>query len=342
MIPVCLYPASGGCRLDVKFVLFVFLFFAGAAVSFPANSYETHRYLVDDARLIVYPVNMSLNLRQKHALLYELANDIKASSYQEFADFVAICLQELARMYEEEAIRPDKENDRKIHGGTRVWRAETMSVANKLYQVADSVTPGMDLDVDLDDTGELIIQVDDQYYILSNPVINKPYELDDRIISRVCQRQNCSPELLSVQELFNRRKIIIEASWVIADGKKPEYATKDGLHFVFDTLEQRGKKQVGSLKLIKEIKLITESLQEAAKKGVLLDWDMIEIKPFLGSYDYRIQLNRFSDSIHLKLPELHHVDDWQEIIIPWIRAQVEENPIERYIDGDKALAYVLQ
>lgn len=336
-----LYPVGVGFRAGIKKILPVFLLLFGVTGSLSVNSYETHRYLVDDASLIIHPVNMSLNLRQKHTLLYGLANEIKVHGSRDFADFVAICLQELAFMYEEEAIRPDK-NDRKITGGIAAWRSETMSLANELYEAAASVNPGMDLDVYMDDTGVLIIKVEDKIYILSSPVINRPYALDDRIIKRVCQSRYCRPELLAERELLNKRRIIIEASWFIADGRKPEYVTKDGLHFVFDTLEQRSMKQIGSLKLIREIKLITESLKEATQKGVFLDWEVLEIRPFPGSYDYRIQLNSFSDSIYLKLPELHHVSDWQELVIPWIRAQVEKNPIKRYIDGDKALAYVLQ
>jgi len=326
----------------MKNILFISILIYTVSASVPVCSYDMHRYIVDDARLIIHPVNVSLDLKQKHALLYEIANEIRSQSHQEFADFIKICLQELAYMYEEEATRPDESPGREIAGGTGAWRAETMSVANQLYQVADSVSPAMDLDVDRDDSGELMIRVEDKIYIVSNPVINKPFALDERIIKRVCQTRYCSPDIVSRQEKLNKRTIIIEANWVIAEGEKPEYVTRDGLHFVFDSLDERSRKQIGSLKLIREIKLITESLKDAVKKGVLLEWDLIAIKPFQGSYDYRIQLNRFSDSIHLTLPELHHVDNWQKTVFPWIRAQVNGTPMDRYIDGDKALAYVLE
>lgn len=333
---------AGLLSSKMKNALPFFLLLSIFMISYPAFSYQTHRYVVDDARLIIHPVNVSLDLKQKHALLYEIANDIKSQGREEFTGFIAICLQELAYMYEEEATRPDKKPDREISGGTGSWRTETMSVANELYQVAATLTPDMNLEVDMDDTGELMIEVEDKIYILSNPLINKPHALDERIINRVCQIRYCSPDIISARESFDKRTIVIEANWVIAEDKKPEYVTRDGLHFVFDNLDRRRQKQIGSLKLIKEIELVTGSLIDAAKKGVLLDWEILAIKPFLGSYDYRIQLNRFSDSIHVSLPELHHVDNWQETVFPWIKARVQEIPADCYINGDKALAYVLE
>ena len=325
---------------------FIIIFYAVLAMSWSQNSiaYETYRYKVDadDARLIIYPSNVTLTLHQKHAVLYKIAMEMKAGSSQDLAEFIQISLREMALLYEEIATRKDEKPDDSITDNKRNWRKETIKVANELYAAADRVDPGRNLDVSMDDTGELLITVDDEIYILSNPVINKPYLLDRRIIDTVCISRYCDPEKIRDQEVTASRDIVIRAGWIISEGNKPVFATDDGLYFVFADLAHRSEKQISSLKVIREICMIVDLLDEASKKGISLDWDKVSIKKLYGSYDYRIQLNDFGDSIYAKLPELDHVPDWRDKVSPWIRARLEDRQVDHYLDGDALLAYALQ
>jgi len=166
--------------------------------------------------------------------------------------------------------------------------------------------------------------------------------LDERIINHICSGRYCDPELLAITQNKFKRTIIIEATWSVTEDSTPEYLTSDGLHFMFTDLEQRSRKQIAALKVIKEIKFITETLKDAKSKGVLLEWESLSIKPFQGSYDYRISLNQFGDTIYIKLPELHHVKNWQETFMPWIKARVEDMEYAHYLDGDAVLARKLK
>ena len=305
-------------------------------------AFDTHRYFVEDSELRIYPSDVTLTIRQKHAVLYELANTMKQGTARDIADFIRISLTEMAALYEEVALQPGNESS-SITEGMHLsrWRNDTLELANSLFQVADTVDPGMSLDIVIDDTGELQLIIEDKIYILSNPVINKPYLLDERIIDSLCSIRVCNDELIAIHDHLNKREIIIEASWKISQADKPEYITSDGLHFVFNNIEDRSRKQIACLKIIKEIKFIADSLKEAKQKGIVLEWGNLTIKPLYGSYDYRISLNTFGDSIYIKLPELHHVSNWKKLVLPWIRAQVNGVQYDQYLEADQLLAYAL-
>ena len=327
----------------VYLFLNIFIIFIGVlATPQYAVAFDTHRYFVEDSELRIYPTDVTLTIRQKHAVLYELASTMKHGTARDLADFIRISLSEMAALYEEAALQPG--DVRSITESVHLsrWRNDTLELAKKLYYAADTVDPGMALDIIIDDTGELQLIIEDTIYILSNPIINKPYLLDERIINSVCGIRVCNDELISIHDHLNRREIIIEAAWKISQSAKPEYNTSDGLHFVFDNIEERARKQIACLKVIKEIKFITDSLKEAKQKGVLLEWENMTIKPLYGSYDYRISLNTFGDSVYIKLPELHHVSDWENLVLPWIRAQVNGVQYDQYLDADKLLAYALK
>ena len=306
-------------------------------------AFDTHRYFVEDSELRIYPADVTLTTRQKHSVLYEVANAMKQGTAQDLADFIRISLTEMATLYEEAALQPDDESSSIVEGvHLSRWRNDTLELANNLFQVADTVDPGMSLDIVIDDTGELQLLIEDKIYILSNPVINKPYLLDERIINNICSTRICNDELIAIHDHLNKREIIIEATWKISQADKPEYITSDGLHFIFNNIEDRSRKQIACLKIIKEIKFIADSLKEAKQKGIVLEWDNLTIKPLYGSYDYRISLNTFGDSIYIKLPELHHVFNWEKIVLTWIRAQVNGEQYDQYLEADQLLAYALK
>lgn len=305
-------------------------------------AFDTHRYYVDDSDLRIYPVDVTLTNRQKHAVLYELAREMKEGTARDLADFVRISLSEMAALYEEVALQPATESSITESVHLSRWRNETLELARKLYNVADKVDPGMSLDVVVDNTGDLQLVVENKIYILTNPVINEPYLLDEKIISRVCSIRVCNNELVTINEHLNKREILIEATWKISQSDKPEYITSDGLHFVFNNIENRARKQIACLKIIKEIKFVADSLKDAKRKGVPLEWGNIAIQSLYGSYDYRISLNAYGDSIYIKLPELSHVTNWVDLVLPWIRAQVEDIKYDQYLDANRVLAYALK
>lgn len=307
----------------------------------PAHAFEIHRYAVQDSELRIYPVDHSLGRRQQHAALYGILEIMKQGTPQDLVDFVKVSLYEMAGLYEEEAMRSDQSTNKDGSQFAR-WKNQALEFATNLYRVANSIDITTNLEVDMDNTGELQMLIDGKPYILNSPQIAKPEILDERIINHLCSMRYCDSELLAVQRNIFKRTIVIEAAWNITEDKAPEYITSDGLHFVFANLENRSGKQIALLKIIKEIKFIAETLKDAKSKGVPIEWESLSIKPFFGSYDHRISLNPFGDTVYIKLPELYRVRAWQEKIMPWIQAQVEEEKYEQYLDGDELLAAIIK
>ncbi len=301
---------------------------------------ETHRYVMEDSELRVYPVDIAMTRRAQHAALYTLADTMIYGVAEERMAFAKAALYEMAGLFEEEALRSapsGREGFNYAH-----WRNQTLDFATELYQAANSIEITTPLDVVIVDTGEMHIIINSKLYILTSPQITKPHALDERIINHVCSARYCDPELLAITENKFKRTIVIEAIWDVTEDNTPEYQTIDGLHFLFTDMENRSKKQIAALKVIKEVKFIAETLKDAKSKGVPLELASLTIKPFQGSYDYRISLNTFGDTVYLKLPELHQVNHWQETFMPWIKAQVENEEYEQYLDGDEVLARKLK
>ena len=314
------------------------ILFAMACV-FPASA-DVHRYEMDKPLLQIYPVNMRLTNQQQHAALYALANDMKARGGEDLADFVRIALYEMAALYEEEAQRSGASEAGKSLSYR--WTDSTMSYANDLYRIADAVNSTTSIDVANDDTGELMFILDGRPRLLSSPVLDKPLLLDDRIIDRVCREMSCDAVATALTEDENKSVIIIDADWVVAGNKPPEYVTSDGLHFVFRDMNNRSAKQIACLKLIKEMELLADALRDAVIRGVTIDQDKLVIQSLYGSYDYRVRLNQFGDTLYIKLPELHHVQDWTTLLWPWVRARMEDRKTDHYLQADVMLSYTLR
>lgn len=302
-----------------------------------AQAFEVHRYTVQDSELRIYPIDIPLTRRHQHAALYNMLEIIQQGTRQDLTDFVKVALYEMAGLYEEEAMRSDTGTARSGFQFAR-WRNQALDFATNLYRAANNVDITTDIEVDIDSAGELQMLIDGKPYILNSPQIAKPHILDERIINHLCSIRYCDPEMLAVQENKFKRTIIIEAVWDIKEGEPPVYSTSDGLNFVFANLENRSKKQIALLKIIKEIKFIAETLKDAKLKGVPIEWESLSVKPFFGSYDFRISLNPFGDTVYIHLPELHHARDWQEKFMPWIQSRVEGESYKEFLDGDEILA----
>jgi hypothetical protein len=306
-----------------------------------AHAFETHRYVVQDSELRIYPVDHSQTRRQQHVALYQILEMMKQGNAQDMVDFVKVSLYEMAGLYEEEAMRSDTSTARSGFQFAR-WRNQALDFATNLYRAANNIDITTNIEVEIDSAGELQMLINGKPYILNSPQIAKPHILDERIINHLCSIRYCDPEMLAVQQNQFKRTIVIEAVWDIKEGEPPVYTTSDGLNFIFTNLENRSKKQIALLKIIKEIKFITETLKDAKNKGVPIEWESLSVKPFFGSYDYRISLNPFGDTVYIHLPELHHARDWQEKFMPWIQARVEGESYKEFLDGDEMLTGILK
>jgi hypothetical protein len=302
-----------------------------------AAPYEVYKYTAEEVDLLVYPLDLSLSMQQKHRALHSFAEKIQQETTGRIADFARISLYEMAALYEEEARRIWEYSDIRRNVKYARWRDATLSHAQHLYHVADLITPATSIELYMERTGELHLLIENVPFILSSPLIHDPYRLDERIIHAFCQVEACDPDVLAFNGDKNTRTVTIMANWVMTEGRPPEFVTNDGLHFIFSSIENRPLKQSACLRVIREIRLLVDTLKDARSRGIFIDWKNLDIRQLHGSYDYRIIINPFGDSLYMKFPELGIITGWPEKILAWLHAQVENEPFVQYFQGDELL-----
>jgi len=300
-----------------------------------AGAYEVYRYTVDEADLLVYPLDLSLSLREKHRALHRVAETLQNGDSGRIAEFARIALLEMAALYEEEARRAAEYPDLGRNLKYARWRDAVLSHARDLYGVADSITPATAIELYRERTGELHLMIENVPFILSNPLIHDPHRLEKRIIQAYCRVAACDPDVLVFNGDKNTRTVTILANWIMTEDRPPEFVTSDGLHFIFTSLENRPLKQNACLRVAREIRLLVDTLKDARERGIFIDWENLDVRHLQGSRDYRITLNPFGDSLYMKFPELGRMSGWPEKISAWLRAQVEDEPFVQYFHGDE-------
>jgi len=289
------------------------------------NAFEVHRYKVKTEKFSIYPTNVALIKRQQHAVLYQLVDRIQRLGPQSIVDFSRIALTEMATLYEEEARRLQVDG-MLIREGAALsrWQRTTVDYANRLYVMAESVSIQTDVEINITETGELLLLINGSPVILGGPAVQDNLVLDRRIIEVYCRQNDCAGTGFSEESLDTRRTITIKSDWILEEGEPPQLVTEDGLHFIFDNLENRKKKQRICLEISKELKSLEETLRDALAEGLYIDWESFSIKRLYGSYDYRVVINPFGDSVYMQFPALHPVENWPEKVREWLHARLRD------------------
>lgn len=318
----------------------ILLFFIFTGSSSPVFGYNVFKYSVEKPELNSHIKEGQLSRQKKNTALFYVARQMQSRPNSDLAQFAKVSLNEMAYLYEEEAIRAINERplDRKRISKLYRWSYSTIEYARHLHAIAESINVGTIVELYYGGLGDLIFTVYGLPYIINSPLIRDPGELEKRIIDRFCNYNNCDLEFPELQLEPKKINIVIEAGWHINDKSHPEYVTRDGLHFIFSDIKNRSHKQEVCLNIIKELKLIAGVLRETYDKGVFVDWDNLNIESSVdGSYD-RLVINSSGDSIIIDFIELAKMPDLAALTSPWIKAQVENMPYKQYLYGDDLFA----
>ncbi|HSR61891.1 MAG TPA: hypothetical protein VLN56_00635 [Gammaproteobacteria bacterium] len=321
------------------FLMSIFLLTQVAIV----NAAEVHRYKVKKETFSIYPTNVELIKRQQHAVLYQLVDRLHRMGPQATVDFARISLTEMAALYEQEARRLQVDGMLIREGAALTrWQRSTIDYADRLYAMAESVSMQTEIEINITETGELLLLINDNPVILGGPAVQDNLVLDRRIIEVYCRQNDCIGTGFSEEALDTRRTIMIKSDWILEEGEPPQLVTEDGLHFVFDNLENRKKKQRICLEISKELKALEETLRDALAEGLYIDWDAFSIKRLYGSYDYRVVINPFGDSVYMQFPALHPIDNWPEKIRDWLHARLRDETYQLHFSSDELVAHGFQ
>jgi len=323
-----------------KFLYLVFIFFINTSVC----TAETFIYIDDKPALWIYPQDPIYQAWVKHADLIKLAKQMENDGKQQLTLFTKTALMQMAMLYEQEAVKSGREDVSSLRQDIKKsrWRHTALEYAEQLQQVAEQIDLSTEIDLYIEEYGEPTIVIDGKPYILTTPDLKKSGLLYTAIVEQLCRKIICGEDLKKQDSEKDKLRIVINAEWKMSETENPEYYSADGVHFVFNDLKGRKKKQEISLQLMRELRLISDSLTEISNKNISIDWDVFRLELISGSYGYKLIINRFGDLLAVELVYLGLLDTLLAEIIPWMQAQLKgESYQQRFDHADELLSRFL-
>lgn len=227
----------------------------------------------------------------------------------------------LARQQSVEAERPER-----LLG----WSLAVEAYARELLQLHEEVERGAQvalLPALLADPG---IVVGPRSIIISHPRGDQQETLEQAIIKRFCEQEDCL-RLLSAEIEVAPEPILASSSsrppsWSFT--RSGPVCEQDGLQIQFPAAGGRG---AGSLaqhrslceQLFSELQLLAAELRTQLRQGVVPDWRELSISATPHRPEHSVRLNSAGDGVLLAVPLLHSTPGLLARIIPWLRPLAE-------------------
>ncbi len=326
--------------IKVKFLYFVFILFFNPSVC----TAETFIYIDDKPALWIYPHDPIYQAWVKHADLIKLAKQMEDDGKEQLTLFTKTALMQMAMLYEQEAVKSRQEDVSSIRQDIKKsrWRHTALEYAEQLQQVAEQINSFSEIVLYIEEYGEPTIVIDGKPYILTTPDLKKSGLLYTAIVEQLCRKIICGEDIKKQDSEKDKLRIVINAEWKMSESEDPEYYSESGLHFVFNDLKDRKKKQEISLQLMRELRLISDSLIEISNKNISIDWDVLKLELISGSYGYKVVINRFGDSLALELIYLGKLNMILTDSIPWMQARIKGQDFQQRFDrADELLSRFL-
>jgi len=310
-----------------KFLYFVVILFFNTSVC----TAETFIYIDDKPALWIYPQDPVYQAWVKHADLIMLAKQMEDNGKEQLTLFTKTALIQMAMLYEQEAVKSRGEDVSSLRQDIKKsrWRHTALEYAEQLRQVAKQLNSSSEIVLYIEEYGEPTIVIDGKPYILTTPDLKKSGLLYTAIVEQLCRKEICGEDIKKQGSEIDKLRIVINAEWKISETENPEYYSEDGLHFVFNDLIDRKKKQEISLRIMRELRLISDSLIKISDKNISIDWDVFRLEHISGTYGYKLIINRFGDSLAMELVYLGQLDMLLAETIPWMQARLKDETYEQ-------------
>ncbi len=313
--------------VKTKSLFFVFILFFNP----PVCTAETFIYIDEKPALWIYPQDPVYQAWVKHADLINLAKQMEDNGKEQLTLFTKTALTQMAMLYEQEAVKSGGEEVSDLRKSIKKnrWYQSALTYAEQLRQVSDQINSSSEIVLYIEEYGEPTIVVDEKPYILTTPDLKKSGLLYAAIVEQLCRKEVCGEDIKKQDNEQDKFRIVINAEWKISETENPEYYSEDGLHFVFNDLKDRKKKQEICLQIMRELRLISESLMEVSNKGISIDWDVHRLELISGSYGYKLIINRFGDSLAVELVYLGQLNTLLSETIPWMQSRLKDEIYEQ-------------
>jgi hypothetical protein len=326
--------------IKTKFLYFVFIIFFIPSVS----TAETFIYIHDKPALWIYPQDPVYQAWYKHADLIKLAKQMESGGKEQLTLFTKTALTQMALLYEQEAVKSSREDVSDLRQDIKKgrWRHTALEYAKQLRQVSDQMNSSSEIVLYIEEYGEPTIVIDGKPYILTTPDLKKSGLLYTAIVEHLCRKEFCGQDINKQDSEKNKLRIVINAEWKMSETGFPEYYSEDGLYFVFNDIKDRKRKQKISLQLMRELRIISDTLLELSTRNISIDWDVLRLEQISGSYGYKLIINRFGDSLALELVYLGQRDILFTESISWMQARLKNDTYQqRFSHADILLLEII-
>lgn len=268
-----------------------------------------------------------------------LAARVALSDRLERFDFASITLNELIADYEtsyRESAR-EQHTEPKAQRKLARWRRESRSFIDQLKAQFASMGEQSHVEIEADQTGSLVLFIDNTPIVISGPEIGRAGQMEQRIVDRFCLLHDCAryrdtpappprPEIRSVR-----------GGWLLQHRQGATYATRDGLSFVFRTLDNRAEKQAGCEAIARDLRLLVASLQDAQRAGYSIDWERLTIATLHDGIIEQVVINGAGDYLNMDLSFFGSQRGLDQPFLGWARKQVAGEPASIVISNAEQL-----
>jgi hypothetical protein len=328
-----------------RFIKAIFLYFAFILLINPSVcTAETFIYIDDKPALWIYPQDPVYQAWYKHADLIKLVKQMESDGKEQLTLFTKTALTQMAILYEQEAVKSSREDVSDLRQNIKKnrWRHTALEYAEQLRQVSDQIHSSTDIVLYIEEYGEPTIVIDGKPYILTTPDLKESGLLYTAIVEQLCRKEICGQDIKKQDSDKDKIRIVINAEWKISETGKPEYYSEEGLHFVFSDIKDRKKKQKISLQLMRELRLISDSLIEISNKNISIDWEVLRLEHISGTYGYKLIINQFGDSLAVELVYLGKIDTLLTETISWMQSRLKDETYQqRFGNADILLSELM-
>lgn len=262
------------------------------------------------------------------SFFHSLASRLVQSDKLERFDFTTIALNELINAYEASYRKSAREQHTEPKAQLKLarWRRESKIFVDQLKSEFAGISDQSHIEIEADQSGAIILFIDNTPVVISGPEIGKAGEMEQRIIDRFCKLHDCARYSDTPPPPLTREVRTIRGGWHIQNRQGATYETEDGLIFVFRTLDNRAEKQARCEAIAHDLHMLVAGLQNAQRAGYAIDWQRLTIATLHDGTTEHIVINSAGDYLNMDLSFFGSHRGLDEPFLGWLRKRLAGEP----------------
>ncbi len=259
-----------------------------------------------------------------NALFQSLAGKVAQADRLERFDFATIALNELITAYEASYRESSHEQHDKLKAQQKLarWRRESKSFIDQLSAQLAAVSYTSRIEIATQQSGPLILFIDDSPIVISGPEIGKAGQMEQRIIERFCTLHDCTGYRDTALAPLITEVPRVPAGWQLQYRQGATYVTGDGLSFVFGSLDNRTEKQARCEAVARDLRMLVAGIQNAQRAGYTVDFKRLTIATLHDGTTEHIVINEAGEYLNMDLGFFGNGRKLEQPFLGWVERRV--------------------